>query len=48
MLTYSVRDENGEVSLADNSAGQPKVLRNLALFVLQVATSVCRLPQPGA
>jgi hypothetical protein len=48
VLTYRVRDENGEVSWADNSAGQPKVLRNLALFVLQVATSACRLPQQAA
>jgi hypothetical protein len=48
VLSYRVRDENGQVSFADNSAGQPKVLRNLALFVLQVATSVCRLPQQAA
>jgi hypothetical protein len=48
VLSYRVRDENGSVRFADNSAGQPKVLRNLALFVLQVAQSVCRLPQQGA
>jgi hypothetical protein len=44
---YHLRDENGSVSFADNSARQPKVFRNLALFVLQVAQSPCRLPQPG-
>lgn len=48
VLAYYVRDENGTVRFADNSAGQPKVLRNLALFVLQVAESVCRLPQGSA
>ena len=45
---YYLRDENGSVSFADNSAGQPKVFRNLALFVLQVAQQNCKLPQPGA
>jgi len=44
---YYLRDENGSVSFADNSAGQPKVFRNLALFVLQVAQQNCKLPQPG-
>jgi hypothetical protein len=48
VLSYRVRDENGTVRFADNSAGQAKVLRNLALFVLQVAQSVCRLPQQSA
>ncbi len=48
VLSYRVRDENGSVRYADNSSGQPKVLRNLALFVLQVAQSVCRLPQQSA
>ncbi|HUB37041.1 MAG TPA: hypothetical protein VL972_09460 [Solirubrobacteraceae bacterium] len=48
VLRYRVRDENGTVSYADDSKGQPKVLRNMALFVLQVAESVCRLPQQGA
>jgi predicted metal-dependent peptidase len=48
VLSYRVRDENGLVSFADDSGGQPKVLRNLALFVLQVAQGVCRLPQGGA
>jgi hypothetical protein len=45
---YRLRDENGSVSFADNSTDQPKVFRNLALFVLQVAQQNCRLPQPGA
>jgi len=48
VLSYRVRDENGTVRFADNSTGQTKVLRNLALFVLQVAQSVCRLPQESA
>jgi hypothetical protein len=48
VFTYRVRDEAGSVSFADNSAAQPKVLRNLALFVLQVAQQNCHLPQPGA
>jgi hypothetical protein len=44
VLGYFVRDENGYVRFADNSAGQPKVLRQLALFVLQAAQRVCGLP----
>ncbi len=48
VFAYHLRDENGSVSFADNSARQPKVFRNLALFVLQVAQQNCRLPQPGA
>lgn len=48
VLSYRVRDENGSVRFADNSTGQPRVLRNLALFMLQVAQSVCRLPQQSA
>jgi hypothetical protein len=47
-FAYRVRDESGSVSFADNSPAQPKVLRNLALFVLQVAQQDCHLPQPGA
>jgi hypothetical protein len=42
---YSVRDEAGTVTFADNSAGKPHVLSELALFVEQVATQVCGLPQ---
>ncbi len=44
VLSYYVRDENGTVRFADNSAAQPKVFRNLALFVLQTAQQVCHLP----
>ena len=40
----TLRDENGSVRFADNSAGQPTVLHKLALFVLQVAQQVCHLP----
>jgi hypothetical protein len=42
---YYLRDESGSVSFADNSAGQPRVFRNLALFVLQLAQQNCHLPQ---
>ncbi len=45
MLRYHVRDVDGTVSFADNSAGQPTVLRQLALFVLQTAQQVCHLPE---
>ena len=48
VFSYRVRDEAGSVSFADNSSAQPKVLRNLALFVLQVAQQNCHLPGPGA
>lgn len=43
VLSYYVRDENGTVRFADDSTGQPKVFRQLALFVLQTAQSVCGL-----
>jgi hypothetical protein len=45
VLSYSVRSEHGTVSFSDNSASQPKVLRELALFVLQTAQQVCHLPE---
>lgn len=48
VLSYSLRDENGTVRFSDNSPGQPKVFRELALLVLQVAQQVCHLPQQGA
>jgi hypothetical protein len=44
VFSYSVRGEAGRVSFSDDSAGQPKVFRQLALFVLQTAQRVCRLP----
>lgn len=48
VLRYRVRDQDGNVSFADNSRGQPAVTRRLASFVLKVAQEVCRLPQRGA
>jgi hypothetical protein len=45
VLSYYVRDEHGYVRFSDNSAKQPKVFRRLALFVLQTAQRVCRLPE---
>ncbi len=45
VFRYSVRDPEGAVRFADNSAGQPAVFRHLALFVLEVAQRVCGLPQ---
>jgi hypothetical protein len=45
VLSYRVRDEDGSVSFSDNSTGQPPVFRRLALFVLQTAQQVCRLPE---
>jgi hypothetical protein len=43
-LSYYVRDPEGTVGFSDNSSGQPKVLRHLAYFVLEVAQSICHLP----
>jgi hypothetical protein len=48
VLAYYVRDQNGSVSFADNSPGQPAVTRKLAAFALAVAQGVCGLPQQGA
>ena len=45
VLSYYVRDEKGAVRFSDDSAGQPKVFRELALFVLQTAQRICGLPQ---
>jgi hypothetical protein len=45
VLSYHVRDVDGTVSFSDNSAGQPAVLRQLALFVLQTSQQLCHLPQ---
>ena len=45
VFSYSVRDENGSVRFADNSTGQPKVLHELALFVLSTSQQVCGLPE---
>jgi hypothetical protein len=43
VFSYSLRDPDGSVRFSDNSAGQPAVLRNLQLFVLQVTQQVCHL-----
>ncbi len=40
---YRVRDGEGSVSFADNSSGEPAVLRHLQLFTLQIAQQVCRV-----
>jgi hypothetical protein len=45
VTSYYVRDEAGTVRFAENSPGQPTVLRRLALFVVQTAQQVCHLPQ---
>jgi hypothetical protein len=45
VLSYYVRNEHGYVRFSDDSAEQPKVFRRLALFVLQTAQRVCRLPE---
>lgn len=45
VLAYSVRTMDGTVTFADNSSDQPKVLRSLALFVLEAAQQVCHLPE---
>jgi hypothetical protein len=44
VLSYYLREESGTVRFSDNSAGQPHILRRLALFVLQTAQQVCHLP----
>jgi hypothetical protein len=45
VLSYYVRNEHGYVRFSDDSSGQPKVFRRLALFVLQTAQRVCHLPE---
>jgi hypothetical protein len=45
VLSYNVRDVDGTVRFSDNSPGQPQVLRQLGLFVLQTARDVCHLQQ---
>jgi hypothetical protein len=44
VLNYYLRDPDGTVRFADDSAKQPHVLRELADFTLKVAQGVCRLP----
>ncbi len=48
VLSYYVRDANGDVRFSDNSAHQPSATRKLAAFVLTVAQGVCGLSQQGA
>jgi hypothetical protein len=48
VLSYHVRDADGSVRFSDNSPHQPRVMREMALFVLTVARDVCRVPQAGA
>jgi hypothetical protein len=43
VLSYSVRDESGNVHFSDNSAGQPAVFRKLQLLVLQTSQEICHL-----
>jgi hypothetical protein len=45
VFSFYVRDAEGTVRFADNSAGQPSVLHRLALLVLEIAQKVCGLPQ---
>jgi hypothetical protein len=45
VLSYYVRNEHGYVRFSDDSLGQPKVFRQLALFVLQTAQRICHLPE---
>lgn len=45
VYSYYLRDEKGSVRFADNSASQPAVFHQLALFVLEVAQQVCHLPR---
>jgi hypothetical protein len=45
VLSYSLRDANGSVRFSDNSARQPEVLHELALFILRSAQEVCQLPE---
>jgi len=44
VLSYRVRSVDGAVSFADNSAGQPTVLRHLAYLVSRVARALCHRP----
>ena len=44
VLSYRVRQESGSVSFSDDSSGQSRVFRRLALFVLQTSQRLCHLP----
>lgn len=41
VFSYYVRDQDGAVRFSDNSAGKPKVLRELQALVLELAQGVC-------
>jgi hypothetical protein len=43
VFRYQVRDAEGTVRFADNSAGQPSALHHLQYLVLEVAQRVCGL-----
>jgi hypothetical protein len=45
VFRYHVRDAEGTVRFADNSANQPSVLHHLAYLVLEVQQKVCHLPE---
>lgn len=45
VFSYHLRDQDGTVHFADNSAHKPKVLQQLQLFVLQTAQQTCKLPE---
>jgi hypothetical protein len=44
VFSYYVRDAEGTVRFADNSAGAPAAFHHLALLVLEVQQRVCHLP----
>jgi hypothetical protein len=44
VFRYEVRDAEGTVRFADNSAHQPSALQHLQYLVLEVAQRVCGLP----
>ncbi len=43
VYSYSLRDSDGSVRFSDNSAGQPRVLRDLQLYALQIAQQLCHV-----
>jgi hypothetical protein len=43
VISYQVRTEAGTVRFSDNSADQPHVFAQLALFVLQTAQQLCHV-----
>ena len=45
VLHYYLREEGGSIRFSDSSTGQPAILRQLQLFVVQVAQQVCHLPE---